>query len=76
VKDLPIWARWNGQEVLGIIRGKDGWHTYYLRRHAHGAPLPRLAESLGAAATYLLERIAFLCGKPWRRLGALLRQRA
>lgn len=76
MKDLPIWARWHGQEVLAIIRGVDGWHTYYLRRQAHGAPLPRLADALAEGLVYAGSRFAAAVGKPWRRLGALLRQRA
>ena len=61
---------------MGIRLGEQGWHTYYLRRNAHGAPLPRLVDALGEGMAYLLARGAALAGKPWRRLGALLRQRA
>ena len=62
--------------MLGIVRGEEGWHTYYLRRHRHGAPLPRLVDLLGDGVSYLAARVASWCGKPWRRLGAVLRQRA
>ena len=62
--------------MLGIVRGAQGWHTYYLRRHGHGAPLPRLANLLGAALGYALARLPVLLGKPWRRLTALRRLRA
>ena len=50
--------------MLGITRGQDGWHTYYLRRSAHGAPLPHAVERL----THALTGLAILCGKPVRRL--------
>ena len=43
--------------MLGIVRGAQGWHTYYLRRHGHGAPLPRLANLLGDALGYALARL-------------------
>ena len=59
--------------MLGIVRGEAGWHTYYLRRHGHGAPLPRLAELLEGALGYALARLPVLLGKPWRRLTALRR---
>lgn len=62
--------------MLAIHRGDAGWHTYYLRRRAHGAPLPRAADALADAAAYLLARLGVACGRPWRRLGALLRHRA
>jgi hypothetical protein len=61
--------------VLGIVPGRNGWHTYYFRRHAHGAPLPRLAEALADGLSYLFARGASLLGKPWRRLGAKVRAR-
>jgi hypothetical protein len=59
-----------------VTLGEAGWHTYYLRRRAQARPLPRLAETLGAAAAYLAARAFSLAGKPWRRLGALLLRRA
>jgi len=62
--------------MLGITREGDGWHTYYLRRRARVAPLPRLAAPLGEVLRYALARLATSCGKPWRRLGAVLRPRA
>ena len=66
MKDIPIWARWNGQEVLAIHRDVQGWHTYYLRRGAHGAPMLHAADLAVRALSWAVR----LCGKPWRRLTA------
>ncbi len=76
MKDLPIWARWNGQEVLAIVRGREGRHTYYLRKRARGAPLPHLTDALLRGLGYALARLVLWCGKPWRRLRALRVERA
>jgi hypothetical protein len=59
--------------VLGIIPGKDGWHTYYFRRGGHGAPLPRLVDALGEGLSFLAARLLSLAGKPWRRSVSLYR---
>ena len=76
MKDLPIWARWNGQHLLSMERGEDGWHTYYLRRNRHGAPALRATDLLRTGLGYLGARLASWCGKPWRRLVALRAHRA
>ena len=61
--------------MLGITREGDGWHTYYLRRRARVAPLPRLAAAVGETMRYALARLTAMWGKPWRRLRAVLRSR-
>ena len=33
MKDIPIWVRWNRQELLRITPDPDrGWHAYYIRK--------------------------------------------
>lgn len=34
MKDIPIWARWNGQEVVKIEGAETGWYTYHIRKSA------------------------------------------
>ena len=66
MKDIPIWARWNGQEILGIVRGEEGWHTYTLRKARPLRPFALIdIHALAQAWTRLLRA----AGKAWRRLG-------
>ena len=69
MKDIPIWARWNGQELLGIQKGERGWHTFTLRK-TRPTPAHSLLRGAVDALIHPWVRLIRLTGMPWRRLGA------